>query len=74
MPKVGLRQEYEMTTRGLYTKVNVEFNIIVDGKELPSTAVLGKSFDELVQKFQADIKESYETVPERVPTPVTSQV
>lgn len=66
MPKTGLKQNFEMSTRSMYTKVDAELSLIVDGKELPSMTVLGGAVEEAIQLIQTRVTESYKTVPARV--------
>jgi len=69
MPKVGLTHEAPMETRNSYTKVDLRLTVSVDGKELPSMAVLGEALESALLVFQAAVKESYK-VPPRVGTPI----
>jgi hypothetical protein len=66
MPRIKLNNEFQLETRNQYTKVDCEMTIMVDGRELPSMAVLGKTFETAIELVQAQIKESYQAVPERV--------
>jgi hypothetical protein len=68
MPKTGMKQEVEITTRNVYTKVQAEFEFRVDGRELPSMAVMGEAFEAAIALVQEKITESYK-VPARVATP-----
>jgi hypothetical protein len=70
MPTTGLRQEFELETRNKYTKVAAEIGFKVNGRELPSMAVLGAAVEEAIELIQAKIAESYKVVPERVNTPM----
>jgi hypothetical protein len=70
MPKIGMRESFEMETRNKYTKVECELAISVNGRELPSAAVLGSALEEAIKIVEARVKESYEVVPPRdVPQP-----
>lgn len=62
----GVKQEFDLRTRGVYAKVKCEIALRVDGTELPNLAVLGKALDEAIQKVQDVVTESYVKVPERV--------
>jgi hypothetical protein len=70
MPTTGLRQEFKLETRNRYTTVDAEIGFKVNGKELPSMAVLGAAVEEAIELIQTKIAESYKVVPERVDTPV----
>jgi hypothetical protein len=70
MPNTGLRQEFEMTTRDRFTKVNCEIGMKVDGRELPNMAVLGAALEEAIELIRSKVTESYKVVPPRVDTPV----
>lgn len=65
MPKSGLRQEFELSTRSQYTKVDCEMSLSVNGKELPNLEVLGRVFEECLALVQTRVTESYKVVPER---------
>src|SRR5215831_175126 len=65
MPKIGLRETFELETRNKYTKVNCEIGLSVDGRELPSMAVLGEALQLAVALIEGKVKESYEVVPPR---------
>jgi hypothetical protein len=66
MPKTGLRQTFDLTTRNAYTKCSCEVGLTVDGKELPTMAVLGAALEEAIELIQKKVTESYKVVPERV--------
>jgi hypothetical protein len=66
MPKVGLRETFELKTRNDYTKVECEIGISVNGRELPSMAVMGAALEDAIKLFQERVTESYKAVPERV--------
>lgn len=68
MPKLGLTQKYELETRNKFTKVDAELNFIVDGRELPTMAVLGEALEKAQQLIQEMITESYQEVPARTDT------
>ncbi len=78
MPKIGLRESFEMETRNKYTKVECELAITIDGRELPGMAVVGEALEQAVKLIEDAVKKSYEVVPPRdvdqtnqpVPTPV----
>jgi len=65
MPKVGLRESFELMTRDKYTKINCEIGMTCDGRELPNMAVLGGALEEAIALFQERITESYKVVPAR---------
>lgn len=69
MPKVGLTHSAPMETRNTYTKVDTQIAVSIDGKELPSMAVLGEALEAAVELFTKKIQESYK-VPPRVETPI----
>jgi len=62
----GIRQEFDLKTRGAYTKVKCEIGLKVDGNELPNLAVLGEALEAAVNEIQRIVTESYVKVPERV--------
>jgi hypothetical protein len=66
MPKNAIRQEFELSTRGAYTKVECDISLSVNGRELPSLAVLGKALEDAVSLIQTVVSDSYKKVPERV--------
>jgi hypothetical protein len=66
MPKTGIRQTFELTTRDRFTKVECEIGLTVNGRELPNMEVLGKALEAGIQLIQDSITESYLKVPERV--------
>jgi len=66
MPVNGIRQEFELTTRSQYSKVDCEIGLKVVGKELPNLAVLGDALEKAVEVIQRIVTESYAKVPERV--------
>lgn len=74
MAVVGLREKFELETRNKYTKVECEIGMKVDGKELPTMAVLGAALEEAIELIQLRISESYEVVPPRVNEPEPSQI
>ena len=65
MPKMGLRESFEMETRNKYTKINCEVNLSVDGRELPSMAVLGDALELAIKLIEDRVAESYKVVPPR---------
>jgi len=65
MPKVGLTETFELKTRE-FSKVDCQIAINVNGRELPSMAVMGAALEEAIKLFQDKITESYKMVPERV--------
>lgn len=71
MARIGLTQEFDLTTRNAYTKVDCEVNIKVSGKELPSMSILGAALETAVADIQTHITESYK-VPVRPPVPETA--
>ena len=66
MPKTGIRQTFELTTRDRFTKVECEVGLTVNGRELPNMEVLGKALEAGIQLIQDSITESYLKVPERI--------
>jgi hypothetical protein len=70
MPKISLKQNTQVRTRNDYTKVDTEFTVMVDGRELPSMSVIGSALEKAIEVFEAEVKKSYEVVPVRVDTPV----
>ena len=66
MPVTGIRQEFQLTTRSAYSKVECELGIKVTGNELPNMAVLGDALENAIKEIQRIITESYVKVPERV--------
>jgi hypothetical protein len=66
MPKSGIRQTLDLTTRNQYTKCTCEVGMTVEGKELPTLAVLGAALEEAIELIQKKVTESYKVVPERV--------
>jgi hypothetical protein len=76
MPKTGLRASFDLETRNKYTKVDCEIGLNVNGRELPSMAVLGEALEKAIELIQNSITESYKVVPPRdveVPKPVEQQ-
>jgi hypothetical protein len=73
MPKVGLRETFDLKTRNDYRKVTCEIGVSIDGRELPNMSVLGFALEEAIALFQAKITESYKVVPARVGTTEISQ-
>ena|SRR5215472_774547 len=65
MPKVGLRESFELQTRDKYTKVQCEIGVTCDGRELPNMSVIGGALEEAIALFQTRITESYQVVPAR---------
>ena len=65
MPKVGLRESFEMNTRDKYTKVECEVGMTVNGRELPNMAILGAALEEAIKLIQERVTESYKVVPAR---------
>jgi hypothetical protein len=66
MPKTGLRQTFDLTTRNAYTKCECEVGMTIDGRELPSMSVLGAALEEAIELIQTRVTESYKVVPARV--------
>jgi hypothetical protein len=66
MPKNAIRQEFELSTRSSFTKVECDISLSVNGRELPSLAVLGKALEDAVSLIQTVVSDSYKKVPERV--------
>lgn len=65
MPKTRMSEEFELSTRSEFTKVDCEVMIALDGKELPSMAIQGAALEAMLETLKAVIKESYK-VPARV--------
>ena len=65
MPKIGLRESFELQTRDKYTKVQCEIGVTCDGRELPNMSVIGGALEEAIALFQTRITESYQVVPAR---------
>lgn len=65
MAKTQIKQNFELTTRGI-SKVAAEISLTVDGREIPSMSVLGDSLEKALVTIQTAITESYKLVPERV--------
>lgn len=65
MPKIVLRQEFDMQTRNQYTKCKAEISISLDGTELPTMAITGKLLEQAITAIQNGVTESYQTVPAR---------
>jgi hypothetical protein len=72
MPRTGIRHSFKMETRNRYTTVDAEIGVTIEGKELPSSAVLGAALEEAVELVQKKITESYKVVPPRVDTPIAN--
>src|SRR5215472_9546087 len=73
MPKVGLRESFELQTRDKYTKVQCEIGVTCDGRELPNMSVIGGALEEAIALFQTRITESYQVVPARKEFETVSQ-
>lgn len=65
MPKMGMREEFELQLKDRYTRVNAEIGITVDGRELPNAAVLGDALEKIIKLVQETVTESYKEVPVR---------
>jgi hypothetical protein len=72
MAKIGLRQHFDMETRNKYTKIDCEVGMNIDGKELPSMAVLGAALEEATALIQLRVAESYKEIPARVASVTTN--
>lgn len=66
MPKNAVKLAWELKTRSDYIFVDAEIGMTVDGKELPSLAVLGAALEEARDLIQQRVKESFNSVPARV--------
>lgn len=66
MPKLSIAENFEMTTRDRFTKVECEVTIKVDGRELPSAEVVGGALEKSITLITQHVQESYTKVPERV--------
>jgi len=66
MPKTEIRYDFELTTRNAYTKVEAELSLNLNGRELPTMAVVGEAMEQAAKTIQEAITASYETVPARV--------
>lgn len=65
MPKANIRESFEMQTRDRYTKVDCEFGLTVDGREIPNMSVLGDALEQAIKLIQDRVLESYKVVPAR---------
>ena len=70
MPKLTMTNDKQIETRNSYTKIDGKIMVSVEGKELPSLAVLGEALEAATELFEQKIKDSYKVVPPRVETPV----
>lgn len=66
MPKLKIGEEFKLVTRDRFTTVDCELSISIDGKELPSAAIVGGALEKVIEVMTAHIQESYQKVPERV--------
>jgi hypothetical protein len=64
MPKTGMRQTFQMKTRGIST-VSCEVGMTVDGRELPNMAVLGDALEKAIELIAQLVSDSYKVVPPR---------
>jgi hypothetical protein len=72
MPRSSLTSEFDFQPRNEFrSKVDVKFNMSVDGRELPNLQVLGNAFEKAVELFQAEVKKAFEVVPPRDNTPMS---
>jgi hypothetical protein len=65
-----------METRNKYTKVQCELGLTIDGRELPSMAIVGEALEKAIELIEAAVAESYKVVPPRAvdaPTAPTEQ-
>lgn len=74
MAKLGLKHTSEAQTRDKYTKVNMDLSLVIEGKEIPTAAVLGDALEDAVRLIQERIAKSYEVVPARNDTPPANSV
>lgn len=65
MPKTGLRQTFKLKTRDSLTTVDCEIGMTIEGRELPTTAVLGEALENCVELIQAKVTDYYTKVPSR---------
>lgn len=65
MPKNSLKRAFELNTRGVGIFVDAEIGMTVEGKELPSLAVLGAALEEAQALIQTRVTESFQAVPAR---------
>lgn len=66
MPKNRIVQETQIETRNSFSKVDTILVLEMNGKELPTLAIMGAALEEAVTLIQTRIKESYAVVPPRV--------
>lgn len=65
MPKIGMREEFDLPTRDRFTTVQCELGIRIEGKELPNLDVVGGAMEKALEVVRMHIAESYLKVPER---------
>lgn len=65
MPKMGLRESFELETRNKYTKIECELGISINGRELPSMSVVGEALEKAIKLIEDAVAESYKVVPPR---------
>lgn len=66
MPKLKIGEEFKLVTRDKFTSVDCELSISIDGRELPSAAIVGGALEKVIEVMTTHIQESYQKVPERV--------
>jgi hypothetical protein len=65
MPKNAFKMAFKLTTRNKYTELDCEIGMTVDGRELPTMAILGSAMEEAVELIQKRVTDSYAVVPPR---------
>ena len=65
MARIGMKHTSEVQTRDKYTKAAFDLTLSIEGKELPTAAVLGAALEEAQKLIQDRIVESYQVVPPR---------
>lgn len=63
--KTTINQEFPLSTRSEFTKVDCNITISVDGKELPNMPTIAKALEDAIEIIKQVVKDSYK-VPERV--------
>lgn len=66
MPKNAVKLAFELKTRGDHVRCDCEIGMTVDGKELPTLAILGAALEEARDLIQQRVTESFQAVPIRM--------
>lgn len=66
MPKMAVKEEFKLQTRDRFTTVDCELSMTIDGRELPSMAIIGEAIEKAMNEIQVSVTNSYTKVPERV--------